>query len=70
MFLQQGFDELLANTSHKPQIIPDAIILSVIETDQDDSPLPCRYRSLSLESPSCGLISFKSFQFHIFFQAI
>ena len=37
MFLQQGFDELLADTSHKPQIIPEAIILSVIACDQDDS---------------------------------
>lgn len=34
MYQQQGFDELLANTSQRPQIIPCSNLLSLIETDQ------------------------------------
>jgi hypothetical protein len=36
MLQQQGFDDLLPNSSQKPQIIPAAIILSELITDQDN----------------------------------
>jgi hypothetical protein len=35
LYMQQGFEDQFANTSHKPQIIPEAIIISVIACDQD-----------------------------------
>jgi hypothetical protein len=36
MYQQQGFADMLANSSQKPRIIPSVIILSVIIYDQDN----------------------------------
>jgi hypothetical protein len=35
MYQQQGFEDLLANTSKRPQVIPEAKILSLIVSDQN-----------------------------------
>jgi hypothetical protein len=46
MFQQQGFEELLVNTTQRPHIVPVDKILSAIVCDQDN------FRSLSETGPS------------------